>query len=136
MGQLYAYLIEGILRTIPPIQTNDRCFFMRFPPLKADRCLLCITLAPDDDAPVRYAALRAVLKACRLHPLGVTPGAVLAIVEEEALRAHLDEVRAALGTGDMLHLITAAGDRLTVEVVRSADAQPLSHPWWLDAGKI
>ncbi len=105
---------------------------MRFPPLKAGRCLLCITLAPDDDAPLRYAALRAVLKACRLHPLDVTPAAALVIVEEDALHAHLDEVRAALGAGDTLHLIAAAGDRLTVEVVRSADAQPLPRPWWLN----
>mgnify|MGYP000005846520 CR=1 FL=1 len=105
---------------------------MRFPPLKAGRCLLWITLAPDEDAPARHATLRTVLKACRLHPLDVTPGAALVIVEEAALRAHLDELRAVLGSGDVLHLITAAGDRLTVEVVRSADAQPLARPWWLN----
>lgn len=104
---------------------------MRFPPLKADRCLLWITLAPDDSAPARYAALRAVLKACRLHPLDVTPCAALVIVEEEALRAHLDEVRAVLGAGDALHLITVAGDRLSVEALRGADAEPLPRPPWL-----
>ncbi len=103
---------------------------MRFPPLKAGRCLLCITLAPDDDAPLRYAALRAVLKACRLHPLDVTPAAALVIVEEDALRAHLDEVRAALGADDTLHLITATEDRINVETLRGVNARPLARPFW------
>lgn len=105
---------------------------MRFPPLKTGRCLLWITLAPDDDAPARYAALRAVLKACRLHPLDVTPWAALVIVEEAALRARLDDVCAALGANDSLHLITVTGERLNVETVRSPAAQhALARPFWL-----
>jgi len=104
---------------------------MRFPPLKADRCLLLITLAPDSAAPTRHAALRAVLKACHLHPLDTTPCAELVIVEEKALRAHLDSLRAALGAGDVLHVIVAAGDRLNVETVRGPAPQPLTRPPWL-----
>ena len=103
---------------------------MRFPPIKPGRCLLWIALAPDPDAAVRYAALRAVLKTCRLHPLDATAWAEVVIVEEEALRARLDEVRALLGAGDSLHLATASGDRLSVESLRGGDkGSPARPPW-------
>jgi hypothetical protein len=92
---------------------------MTFPPIKADRCLLWITLHPDADVKTRYAALRAVLKQCHLHPLDTTPTAEVVIVEEAALDAHLAEVRAVLGEHDMLHKITKRGDRLYVNVIAS-----------------
>lgn len=104
---------------------------MRFPPLKPGRCLLWIALAPDPAAATRYAALRAVLKTCRLHPLDAMAWAEVVIVEEEALRARLDEVRALLGAGDSLHLVTANGDRLSVESLRGGrgDGPPVRPPW-------
>jgi hypothetical protein len=95
---------------------------MRFPPMKSDRGLLLITLQPDDTVAARYAALRAVLKECRLHPVDTTGAAEIVIVEEAALRERLDAVRAALGPGDMLHLVTAtSGERLVVEVIGGVD---------------
>ena len=102
---------------------------MRFPPIKPGRCLLWIALAPDPDAAARYAALRAMLKTCRLHPLDATAWAEVVIVEEEALRTRLDEVRALLGAGDFLHLVTASGDRLSVESLRGGDGPPARPPW-------
>jgi hypothetical protein len=105
---------------------------MRFPPMKADRGLLWITLHPDETVAARYAALRAVLKECRLHPVDMTAAAEIVIVEEAAFRAHLDAVRAALGADDMLHLVTtAAGERLVVEVIGGAEVTadtPLNRP--------
>ena len=111
---------------------------MTFPPIKADRCLLWITLRSDDTAAARYTALRAVLKSCRLHPLDTTASAELVIVEEAAFEANRAAVVAALGEGDMIHKITKTGDRLYVNVVappgvmadpipnRPADRRP---PW-------
>ena len=90
---------------------------MIFPPINADRCLLWITLARDETAVERYAALRAALKSCRLHPLDTTPSAELVIVKATALDAHLDMVRAALGPDDMLHRIDQRGGRLQVTVI-------------------
>ena len=98
---------------------------MTFPPIKPDRCVLWITLHADGAAPERFAALEAVLKTCRLHPLDMTASAELVIVDEAALRAQLDAVRAALGPGDRLHLISAQGDRLNVEVIAAPD-EPVS----------
>ncbi len=101
---------------------------MNFPPIKADRCLLWVTLAPGDDVRSRYETLRAVLRQCRLHPLDMTASSELVIVEEAAFRQHLDEVRAVLHAGDMLHLISRIGERLTVEVIAGGDAV-LRPPW-------
>lgn len=95
---------------------------MRLPPIKPDRCLLWITLRADGTVQARYAALRAVLKTCRLHPLDTTAAAELVIVEEAALRVRLAEVRATLAEGDTLHLITHSGGRLVVEVIEPPDA--------------
>lgn len=97
---------------------------MTFPPLKADRCLLWISLHPDDTVQARYENLRAALKPCRLHPLDTTASAELVIVEKAALEEHLATVRAALGPDDILHKITTIGDRLYVNVIASAAAQP------------
>lgn len=102
---------------------------MRFPSIKPGRCLLWITLAPDPNTAARYTALRTVLKTCRLHPLDATAWAEVVIVEEEALRARLDDVRALLGTGDVLHLVTASGNRLSVESLRGGDEPPARPPW-------
>jgi hypothetical protein len=105
---------------------------VRFPPMKSDRGLLWITLHPDETVAARYAALRAVLKECRLHPVDTTAAAEIVIVEEAALRERLDAVRATLGSGDVLHLVTSApGERLVVEVIGGADVTadaPLSRP--------
>jgi hypothetical protein len=105
---------------------------MRFPPMKTGRSLLWITLRPDEAVTTRYAALRVVLKECRLHPVDTTAAAEIVIVEEAAFRAHLDAVRAALGAGDMLHLVTTtAGERLVVEVIGGAEVTadtPLNRP--------
>jgi hypothetical protein len=104
---------------------------MRFPPIKPGRGLLWITLRPDETVAKRYTALRAVLKQCRLHPVDTTSAAEIVIVEEVAFRARLDEVLAALGEGDILHLVTTAGERLVVEVIAAPDvlaASPLSRP--------
>lgn len=95
---------------------------MRFPPMKSDRGLLWITLYPDETVAARYAALRAVLKECHLHPVDTTAAAEIVIVEEAAFQERLDAVRAALGPGDVLHLVTAVtGERLVVEVIGGAD---------------
>lgn len=99
---------------------------MTFPPIKADRCLLWISLRADDTVRERYAALRAELKACRLHPLDTTASAELVIVEEAAFEAHRAEVLAALGEGDVLHKISKVGDRLYVNVV--APPQVMADP--------
>lgn len=98
---------------------------MRFPPIKPDRALLWITLAPDASAAERSAALRTVLKQCRLHPLDTTPSAELVIVEEAAFRAHQDAICATLGPADRLHLIARAGDRLAVEVFTAPPEPPV-----------
>lgn len=90
---------------------------MRFPPIKNDRALLWITLVADDTAAERATALRAVLKQCRLHPLDTTGSAELVIVDPALVREQIAAVCAALGDGDMLHLITRMGDRLSVEVI-------------------
>lgn len=87
-----------------------------------------ITLHPDDAARERYAALRAVLKNCRLHPVDTTGSSELVIVEEAALREHLGALRAALGAGDMLHLIACGGARLSVEVIAPPDVDADSLP--------
>ncbi len=112
---------------------------MRFPPIKPDRALLWITLRPDDTVIERYAALRALLKDCRMHPLDTTAAAEVLIVDTTALHEHLAAIRDVLGAGDMLHLVTAVGDRLAVEVIAPPDveADPLPHrpperrPPWL-----
>lgn len=112
---------------------------MHFPPIRTGRCLLWITLHPDETVRARDAALRAVLRECRLHPLDTTAGAELVIVEEAALEAHLDAVRAALGAGDMIHRITGRGDRLLVSVIAAPDVEadplparpPERRPPWL-----
>lgn len=112
---------------------------MTFAPIKADRCLLWISLRPDETVHARYTALRAVLKQCRLHPLDTTADAELVIVEEAALREHLAEVQAALGEGDMLHKITKAGERLYVNVIAApgvmadnlSNRPPGRKPVWL-----
>ena len=112
---------------------------MTFPPIKADRCLLWISLRPDETVRERYTALRAVLKDCRLHPLDTTASAELVIVEEAAFDAHRAEVLTALGAGDVLHKISTVGDRLVVNVVAPPDvmADPLPNrpssrrPPWL-----
>lgn len=112
---------------------------MTFPPLKADRCLLWISLQEDDTVQTRYAALRAVLKHCRLHPLDTTAGAELVIVEAAAFDAHITQIRAALGEGDMIHKISARGDRLAVTVTaqpgvmadRLPNRPPERRPPWL-----
>jgi hypothetical protein len=104
---------------------------MRFPPIKPGRGLLWITLRSDETVTRRYAALRAVLRPCRLHPVDTTSAAEIVIVEEAAFRVRLDDVRAALGEGDMLHLITTAGERLMVEVIAAPDVladSPLNRP--------
>ena len=90
---------------------------MTFPPIKADRCLLWISLRPDETVQERYATLRAVLKNCRLHPMDTTASAELVIVEEAAFDAHRAEVLAALGENDVLHKIGKRGDRLVVDVI-------------------
>ncbi len=110
---------------------------MLFPPLKADRALLWITLQSDAGAPERYAALRAILKACRLHPLDSTPTAALVIVDEAAFRQRLDAARAVLGPYDALHLVTQAGGRLSVLAIGAVTAsgsalqESASRPPWL-----
>lgn len=98
---------------------------LTFPPIKADRCLLWIALRADEGAPARFAALEAVLKTCRLHPLDLTACAEVVIVDEAAVRAQLEGLRAALGPGDRLHLVSAQGDRLSVEVI-AAPGETLS----------
>ncbi len=92
---------------------------MRYPPIKTDRALLWVMLHPDERAGERYAALHAVLKACRLHPLDTTASAELVIVEEVAFRAHIEKVRLVLGEQDVLHLVTLQGGRLTVETIEA-----------------
>ncbi len=94
---------------------------IRFPPIKADRCLLWIALNPDGGVRERFAALEAILKTCRLHPLTMTPAAEVVIVEEAALRRQIEAVRAALGSGDRLLLIGAQGERLHVEQIAPPD---------------
>ncbi|GAB4574857.1 MAG: hypothetical protein Kow0077_23490 [Anaerolineae bacterium] len=96
---------------------------MIFPPLKPDRCLVWISLVPDETVVTRYAALREVLRACRLHPLDTTPGGEVVIVDQAAFDAQVDAVRAVLGPGDLLHRISARGDRLAVDVVAGAEAE-------------
>jgi len=88
-----------------------------FPPIKADRCLLWIALNPDGGVRERFAALEAILKTCRLHPLTMTPAAEAVIVDEAALRHQIEAVRAVLGPGDRLFLIGAQGERLRVEQI-------------------
>lgn len=90
---------------------------IRFPPIKADRCLLWIALNPDGGVRERFAALEAILKTCRLHPLTMMPAAEVVIVDEAALRGQIEAVRAALETGDRLLLIGAQGERLRVEQI-------------------
>ncbi len=111
---------------------------MRYPPIKADRALLWLTLHPDEHVQERYAALRAVLKKCRLHPLDTTASAELVIVEEAAFRAHQEEARRALGAHDVLHLVTKQGERLVVETLEATDRPaplpqrpPAQRPPWL-----
>ncbi len=101
---------------------------MRFPPIKSGRAVLWITLHPDATAGERYAALHAVLKTCRMHPLDTTGASELVIVEEAALREQIGAVRAALGAGDMLHLIARQGERLAVEVIAPTDVDADSSP--------
>lgn len=108
---------------------------MMFPPLKPGRAILWITLHPDETAADRAAALRTVLKECRLHPLDTTPAAAVVIVEEAAFQARIAAVRAALGGGDVLHLITGQpGDRLRLESITAPEASTgglaARPPWW------
>ena len=96
---------------------------MHFPPLKADRAMLTITLHPDEQAATRYAALVAVLKTCRLHPLDTTSCSEIVIVERDALHAKIDAVRDTLGPQDILHLTTAQADgRLRIQAITGVDA--------------
>ncbi len=113
---------------------------MTFPPIKPDRCLLWISLHEDEGVKARYAALREVLRGCRLHPLDTTAGGELVIVDAAAFEARLAEVQAALGAGDMLHRISSTGSgRLTVDVIAPPDVQadrlpnrpPERRPPWL-----
>ncbi len=105
---------------------------MNFPPIKSDRCLLWITLRPDETVRARYEVLRAVLKQCRLHPLDTTAVSEIVIVEEAAFRARLDDVRATLDDGDMLHMVSRTGDRLQVTAIVppevSSDPLPARPP--------
>ncbi len=103
---------------------------MRFPPIKPGRCLLWIALTPDAGAGARYAALRAVLKTCRLHPLDATACAEVVIVEEASLRARLGDVQALLGAGDTLHLVTVSGERLSVEALHGPGRDMPARPPW------
>lgn len=112
---------------------------MTFAPIKADRCLLWISLHEDEGMQARYAALREVLRGCRLHPLDTTAGGELVIVEAAAFEAQLPAVRAALGAGDMLHRISSSNGRLLVDVIAPPDVQadrlpqrpPERRPPWL-----
>lgn len=112
---------------------------MIFPAIKPDRALLVIALRADETVAERYAALRAVLKVCRLHPLDTTPASEIVIVEEAAFRARLAEVRATLGADDLLHLVTLRpGGRLGVEAITAPDVDdplgprpPARRPPWL-----
>jgi hypothetical protein len=90
---------------------------MTFPPIRPNRCLLWITLHPDETVRARYEALRAVLNACRLHPLDTTPVSQVVIVEEAAIRPRMEDIRALLGPNDMLHMVTTVGERLRVTVI-------------------
>ncbi len=104
---------------------------MRLPPIKADRSLLWIALLPDPGASERRAALHAVLKTCHLHPLDTTPGAEVVIVQAEAFRAQIPAIQSTLGPGDLLHLVSAQGERLVIDVIagrEAADDQPASRP--------
>ncbi len=101
---------------------------MRFPPIKSDRALLWITLHADATVAERYTALHGVLKTCRLHPLDTTAASELVIVDEAAFREQLAAVRAALGEGDMLHLIARVGERLQVEVIAPPDVDADALP--------
>ncbi len=102
---------------------------MTFPPIKPDRCLVWISLRPDDTVQARYAALRAVLKTCRLHPLDTTATAELVIVEEAAFETRRADILAVLGEGDVLHKIGKAGERLIVDVLAPAGAADRRPPW-------
>ena len=111
---------------------------MRYPPLKADRALLWITLHPDEGVSERYAALHALLKTCRLHPLDTTACAELVIVEEAAFRSQMEAIRRTLGAQDVLHLIFQQGARLVVETVEAVERPvpppqrlPAQRPPWL-----
>ncbi len=112
---------------------------MRFPPIKSDRALLWITLVADETVAERAAALRVALKQCRLHPLDTTGAAELVIVDPMRVREQIADVRAALGDGDMLHLITRLGERLSVEVIARPSVDddtmptrpPARRPPWL-----
>lgn len=94
---------------------------MRFPPIKSDRALLWITLHADEAVSERYAALRDVLKTCRLHPLDTTAASELVIVDAAALHEQIAAVRAVLGANDMLHLVARSGDQLQVDVIAPPD---------------
>lgn len=94
---------------------------MTFAPIRSDRCLLWITLYPDETVKMRYEALRAELKKCRLHPLDTTPVSEIVIVEEAAFRVRLNNVRATLGPNDMLHMVIKTKDRLRVVVIASPE---------------
>ena len=89
---------------------------LTFPPIKADRCVLWITLHADEDARERFAALEAVLKTATPAPARHDRQRG-ACDRDAAALPRLDAVRAALGPGDRLHLISAQGDRLNVEVI-------------------
>jgi hypothetical protein len=113
---------------------------MHFPPIKPDRALLTITLRPDAAVQTRYEALRTLLKQCRLHPFDTTPVSEIVIVETAAFEARVADIQAALGEGDMLHLVAAGpGGRLRLSVLAGPDGtgDPLAHrppprqPPWL-----
>lgn len=101
---------------------------MGFAPIRADRCILILTLHADDAAAARYAALRDVLKQCRLHPLDTTPVSQLVIVEAAAFTAQLDAVRALLGPQDMIHMISIVKERLMTRLIAPAALQQESYP--------
>jgi hypothetical protein len=114
---------------------------VRFPPIKADRALLWITLRADETLDERYAALRNVLKACRMHPMDTTAASEMVIVDAALFREQEAAVRAVLGDGDMLHLVAPLGGRLQVEVIAppAVDADVLPNrpaerrPPWLQS---
>lgn len=95
---------------------------MIFPPIKPDRAVLWISLQDDEGAKTRFSRLREVLKGCRLHPLDTTGSAVIVIVGTDAFAAQRAIIEDLLGPGDLLHLITNAYGRLSVEVIAGSEA--------------
>jgi hypothetical protein len=85
-------------------------------------------MLPDPGASERRAALHAVLKTCHLHPLDTTPGAEVVIVQAEAFRAQILPSNPRWGRGDLLHLVSAQGERLVIDVIAAAKPPTISPP--------